>query len=94
MFAIVETGGKQYKVTVGQELEVEKLERSVGDKIKLNVLMLADGDVLKAGNPFVVDAVCEAEIVEHGKGDKIVVLNTKLRKTSVKNKVIDNLIQN
>jgi large subunit ribosomal protein L21 len=84
MFAIVETGGKQYKVTVGQELEVEKLERNIGDKIKLNVLMLADGDVLKAGNPYVVDAVCEAEIVGHGKGDKIVVYKYKAKKNQRK----------
>ena len=84
MFAIVETGGKQYKVTVGQELEVEKLERNVGEKIKLNVLMIADGDVLKAGNPFVADAVCEAEIKSHGKGDKIVVYKYKAKKNERK----------
>lgn len=84
MFAVVETGGKQYKVTVGQELEVEKLERNIGDKIKLNVLMIADGDVLKAGNPFVVDAVCEAEIVAHGKGDKIVIYKYKAKKNERK----------
>lgn len=80
MFAVVETGGKQYKVTVGQELEVEKLERNIGDKIKLNVLMLADGDIIKAGNPFVTDAECEAEIVAHGKGNKIVVYKYKAKK--------------
>lgn len=80
MFAIIETGGKQYKVTVGQQLEVEKLERNIGDKFKLNVLMIADGDVLKAGNPFVVDAVCEAEIVEHGKGNKITIFKYKAKK--------------
>jgi large subunit ribosomal protein L21 len=84
MFAVVETGGKQYKVTVGQELEVEKLERNVGDKIKLDVLMIADGDVLKAGNPFVVDAVCEAEVVAHGKGDKIVIFKYKAKKNERK----------
>lgn len=84
MFAIVETGGKQYKVTVGQELEIEKLERNIGDKVKLNVLMIADGDVVKAGNPFVTDAVCEAEVVAHGKGNKIVVFKYKAKKNERK----------
>lgn len=84
MFAIIETGGKQYKVEVGQEIEVEKLERNVGEKIKLNVLMLADGETVKAGNPFVADAVCEAEIVEHGKGDKIIVFKYKAKKNEHK----------
>ncbi len=84
MFAIVQTGGKQYKVSVGDEINVEKLERNVGDKIKLDVLMLADGEVVKAGNPVLSDAVCEAEIVEHGKGDKIIVFKYKAKKNERK----------
>lgn len=80
MFAIVETGGKQYKVTVGQEVEVEKLENNIGDKIKLDVLLISDGEKITAGNPFVSDVVCEAEVVEHGKGDKIVVYKYKAKK--------------
>lgn len=84
MFAIVQTGGKQYKVSVGDEINVEKLERNVGDKIKLDVLMLADGEVVKAGSPVLSDAVCEAEIVEHGKGDKIIVFKYKAKKNERK----------
>lgn len=84
MFAIVQTGGKQYKVSVGDELNVEKLERKVGDKIKLDVLMLADGETVKAGSPVINDAVCEAEIVEHGKGDKIIVFKYKAKKNERK----------
>ena len=84
MFAIVQTGGKQYKVSVGDQITVEKLERNVGDKIKLDVLMLADGEVVKAGNPVLSDAVCEAEIVEHGKGDKIIVFKYKAKKNERK----------
>ena len=84
MFAVIEAGGKQYKVTVGQELKVEKIERNVGDKIKLDVLMISDGDVLKAGDPFVADASCEAEIVEHGKGSKIVIFKYKAKKNQRK----------
>ena len=84
MFAIVQTGGKQYKVVVGQEITVEKIERNVGDKIKLDVLMVSDNENVKAGNPILSDAVCEAEIVEHGKGDKIVVFKYKAKKNERK----------
>lgn len=80
MFAIVETGGKQYKVEEGQFIEVEKLERNVGDKINLNVLLLSDGETVKAGNPYVEGNSVEAEVVEHGKGDKIVVFKYKPKK--------------
>ena len=66
------------------EINVEKLERNVGDKIKLDVLMLADGEVGKAGNTVLSDAVCEAEIVEHGKGDKIIVFKYKAKKNERK----------
>lgn len=84
MFAIVQTGGKQYKVCVGDEICVEKIERNVGEKIKLDVLMLADGETVKAGNPVLNEVVCEAEVVEHGKGDKIIVFKYKAKKNERK----------
>lgn len=84
MFAIVQTGGKQYKVSVGDEICVEKIERNVGEKVKLDVLMLADGETVKAGNPVLGDVVCEAEVVEHGKGDKIIVFKYKAKKNERK----------
>ena len=80
MFAVVETGGKQYKVEVGQSIEVEKLENNVGDKINLSVLLLSDGENVKTGNPYVDGCTVEAEVVEHGKGDKIVVFKYKPKK--------------
>ena len=80
MFAVVETGGKQYKVEVGQYVEVEKLENNVGDKINLNVLLLSDGENVETGNPYVDGCTVEAEVVEHGKGDKIVVFKYKPKK--------------
>ena len=80
MFAIIETGGKQYKVELGSEIEVEKLENQVGDKLNLNILMFADGENVIAGNPFVAGHTVEAEVVEHGKGDKIVVFKYKAKK--------------
>lgn len=84
MFAVVQTGGKQYKVSVGQELCVEKLENNIGDKIKLEVLMISDGEKIQTGNPILNDVLCEAEIVEHGKGDKIIVFKYKAKKNERK----------
>ena len=80
MYAIVETGGKQYKVAANDVIKVEKLEANVGDKVNLNVLMLVDGDKVVNGNPYVAKAEVVAEVVEHGKGDKIVVFKYKAKK--------------
>lgn len=84
MFAIVQTGGKQYKVSEGDIISVEKLDRPVGDKVQLGVLLISDNGKVVAGNPSVKDAVCEAEIVSHGKGDKIVVFKYKPKKNERK----------
>lgn len=80
MFAIIQTGGKQYKVSEGTVLDVEKIERNIGDKINFDVLLISKEDKVVAGNPFVSGAVVEAEIVAHGKGDKIVVFKYKPKK--------------
>ena len=79
MYAIVETGGKQYKVAENDLINVEKLEANVGDKVNLNVLMVVDGEKVKAGND-VKDAKVVAEVMEHGKDKKIVVFKYKAKK--------------
>ena len=79
MFAIIQTGGKQYKVAEG-DVKVEKLELEVGSKIKLDVLLTSDNGKIVAGNPVVKNVTCTAEVVEHGKGDKIVVYKYKAKK--------------
>lgn len=79
MYAVVETGGKQYKVSANDLINVEKLDANVGDKISLNVLMLVDGEKVKAGAD-VKNAKVEAEVVEHGKGKKLVVFKYKAKK--------------
>ena len=84
MFAIVECGGKQYKVSENDVISVEKLKNAVGDKVNLNVMLLCDNGNVVAGNPFVKGAVCEAEVVAHGKGDKIVVYKYKPKKNERK----------
>ncbi len=84
MFAIVQSGGKQYKVSEGDIISVEKLDRAVGDKVNLEVLLVSDNGNVVAGNPSVKNAVCEAEVVAHGKGDKIVVFKYKPKKNERK----------
>ena len=84
MFAIIQTGGKQYKVCENDVITVEKLDNAVGDKVKLQVLLVSDNGNVVAGNPVVEGAVCEAEVVAHGKGDKIVVFKYKPKKNERK----------
>ena len=84
MFAIVQSGGKQYKVSENDVISVEKLSNAVGDKIKLDVLLISEDGNVVAGNPFVEGAVCEAGVVAHGKGDKIVVFKYKPKKNERK----------
>ena len=80
MYAIVTTGGKQYKVCENDIINVEKLDAKVGDKINLDVLMLVDGDKVTNGNPLVKGAEVIAEVVEQGKEDKVVVFKYKAKK--------------
>jgi large subunit ribosomal protein L21 len=81
MYAIVETGGKQYKVNVGQTLNVERLPGEVGGQVVLErVLMVSDGDEVKIGRPVVEGAQVIGQIAAQGKGRKIVVFKHKRRK--------------
>ena len=80
MYAIVTTGGKQYKVSQDDIINVEKLDAKVGDKINLDVMMLVDGDKVTNGNPLVKTAEVIAEVLEQGKEDKVVVFKYKAKK--------------
>ena len=84
MFAIVQSGGKQYKVSENDIISVEKLDKNVGEKVQLEVLLVSDEGNVVVGNPVVAGAVCEAEVVAHGKGDKIVVFKYKPKKNERK----------
>lgn len=73
MFAVVKTGGKQYRVEEGQKLKVEKLPFDVNSEVELeDVLMVSDGKDLKVGKPFVKGSKVIASVVEHGKGKKVI----------------------
>ena len=73
MYAVIETGGKQYRVEVGTELEVELLQAEPGDSITLDrVLLVADGDTSAIGTPVVADAAVLAEVVRRDRGEKLI----------------------
>ena len=73
MYAVIETGGKQYRVEVGTELEVELLDVEPGQSITLErVLLVADGAEAAVGTPVVTDAAVEAEVVGRDRGDKVI----------------------
>ncbi len=82
MYAVVVSGGKQFKVGEGDVIEVEKLDGAVGDKVDLPVLMTVDGDNVVAGSD--VKATASAEILSHNKAKKIVVFKYKAKKNERK----------
>jgi large subunit ribosomal protein L21 len=71
MYAVVRTGGKQYRVKEGDLLKVEKLEQDVGAKVALEVLLVGEGAAVKVGSPTVSGATVQAEVVSHGKHRKL-----------------------
>ena len=85
MYAVVVTGGKQYRVEEGQTLKVEKLEVATGDKIELEkVLLIGNNDDVKIGAPVVEGAKVVAEVVAHGRHKKIKIIKFKRRKHHMK----------
>lgn len=81
MYAIVRTGGKQYQVATGERLRVEKITGEIGDTVELaDVLMIADGDDVKVGQPFLDGTRVSARIVEQAKAKKVMVFKKKRRK--------------
>ena len=81
MYAVIRTGGKQYRVQEGDTIRVEKLEADEGAKIKINdVLLVADGDSVTVGNPLVKGAAVDATVTAHGRGAKVKIVKFKRRK--------------
>lgn len=80
MYAIVLTGGKQYKVEKDSILKVEKLNLETGSKVKLDVLMLNDDGKVSVGNPTIKGAYAEAEVTFNGKAKKINIFKYKAKK--------------
>ena len=85
MYAVIKTGGKQYKVSEGEKLKIEKLEVDPGKKVTFKeVLMVVEGDNVQVGSPLVEKASVEAKIISQGKGKKVNILKFKRRKNSMK----------
>jgi len=85
MYAVIANGGKQYKVTEGQLLKLEKFVAEPGSRVVFDqVLMLADGDDIKVGAPFVDKMSVTAEVIEHGRDKKIKIIKFKRRKHHMK----------
>lgn len=81
MWAVIETGGKQYRVKEGAQLSVEKLDAEVGSKVEFDkVLLIADGDDVTIGSPTLENAKVNGEIVEQGRHRKVRVVKFKRRK--------------
>ncbi|KFA58057.1 50S ribosomal protein L21 [Gilliamella sp. Fer1-1] len=81
MYAVFQSGGKQHRVSEGQVVRLEKIEVETGSEVVFDkVLMVANGEDIKVGAPFVEGATIKAEIVEHGRGDKVKIVKFRRRK--------------
>jgi len=81
MYAVIETGGKQFKVQEGDVVYVEKLDANVGDAVTIDKVLLVEKDgVVKVGTPVVAGATAVLKVVEHGKGAKVIVFKYKAKK--------------
>lgn len=81
MYAVIKSGGKQHRVSVDESLKVELLKAEAGETITIDdVLMVVDGDSIQIGQPVVAGASVEAEVVEHGRGEKIRIIKHRRRK--------------
>ena len=81
MYAVVKTGGKQYRVSAGEKLKVEQIPADVGAEIALDqVLLVADGEAVTLGTPLVAGATVKAKVIGHGRGDKVRIFKMRRRK--------------
>ena len=81
MYAVIKTGGKQYRVAEGTVLKVEKLDVAAGESLDISdVLLIANGEEMKVGAPMIEGAKVTAEVISHGRGPKIKIIKFKRRK--------------
>ncbi|WP_295584802.1 50S ribosomal protein L21 [uncultured Lamprocystis sp.] len=85
MYAVIQTGGKQYRVSEGDTLKVEKLVVEPGSDVALDkVLLVADGDTIKVGTPYIEGCTVTATVKAHGRGDKVHIIKFRRRKHHLK----------
>ena len=81
MYAVIKTGGKQYRVAPGEKLKVEQLPADVGAEIVIDqVLMIGEGEAVRVGQPIVAGATVKATVVSHGRGKKVLIFKMRRRK--------------
>lgn len=81
MYAVIKTGGKQYRVSAGEKLKVEQIPADIGQEIVLDqVLMVGAGSDVKVGAPLVAGATVNAKVVSHGRADKVKIFKLRRRK--------------
>ena len=85
MYAVIEAGGKQHRVFEGEVIKVEKIEAETGSTIDFDrVLMVGEGESIKVGAPVVDGAKVSAEVIQHGRGEKVTIVKFKRRKHHMK----------
>ncbi|MCH9636802.1 50S ribosomal protein L21 [Candidatus Rickettsiella isopodorum] len=80
MYAVISTGGKQYKVAEGEIIKLEKLSAEVGEIVEFPVLLLANKANVRVGSPYLAESKVKASIIEHGRGDKVTIIKFRRRK--------------
>jgi large subunit ribosomal protein L21 len=81
MYAVIKTGGKQYRVAIGEKLRVESLDADIGSELVLrDVLAIGEGDDLKVGAPTLENAQVKAKVLAHGRGEKVQIFKMRRRK--------------
>lgn len=85
MYAVIKSGGKQHRVVEGEVLRLEKIEAATGETIQFDeVLLVADGETVNIGTPLVSGVSVSAEVVSHGRADKVRIIKFRRRKHSMK----------
>jgi large subunit ribosomal protein L21 len=86
MYAVIKSGGKQYRVESGAKLRLESLSADVGANVSFDqVLLVGGGDAVKVGSPLVSGALVKATVLGHGRGDKVKIFKLRRRKHYIKN---------
>ena len=81
MYAVIESGGKQHRVEPGEVLQLEKLDAEAGSKVDFDkVMLIGEGEKIEIGSPFVEGGKVTAEVLSHGRGDKVTIIKMRRRK--------------
>src|SRR5438045_237008 len=81
MYAVIKTGGKQYRVSIGEKLKIESIPADVGAEVVLDqVLMVGEGEAVKLGTPVLTGATVKSTVLSHGRGEKIRIFKMRRRK--------------